>query len=116
MYSHPVVMCHIYSLSFIHECLVNFIPPLGLVWLNNRKGEFKMSNSFNKTEITRLQKYMQEKFSNAKLTLSERKEAKDSVEVNLGGEFIGVVYKDSDEGEVSYDFNMAILELDLPAA
>ncbi len=66
--------------------------------------------------MARLQKYLQEKFANTKLSLTERKEVKDSVEVTLGGEFIGVIYKDEDEGEVSYDFNMAILAMDLPAA
>ena len=75
-----------------------------------------MSSTFSKAEITRLQKYMQEKFANSKLALSERKEVKDSVEVTLAGEFIGVIYKDADDGEVSYDFNMAILEMDLPVA
>lgn len=75
-----------------------------------------MSNIFNKAEIIRLQKYLQQKFSNPKIALVERKEAKDSLEVTLGGEFIGTLYKDDDEGEVSYDFNMAILEMDLPAA
>ena len=73
-------------------------------------------STFSKTEITRLQKYMQEKFGNNKLSLSERKEVKDSVEVTLAGEFIGTIYKDEDDGEVSYDFNMAILEMDLPGA
>ena len=75
-----------------------------------------MSSTFSKPEVARLQKYLQEKFSNTKLALSERKEAKDSVEVTLAGEFLGVIYKDEDEGEVSYDFNMAILAMDLPAA
>ncbi len=70
----------------------------------------------NKSEITRLQKYMQDKFGNKTLALSERKEAKDSLEVLMAGEFIGVIYRDDDEGEVSYDFNMAILEIDLPPA
>jgi len=70
----------------------------------------------NKSEIVRLQKYLQEKFGNKTLSLSERKEAKDSVEVTLAGEFIGVIYRDDDEGDISYDFNMAILEMDLPAA
>ena len=83
-------------------------------WAQQRRSD--MSSVFNKVEIIRLQKYMQEKFTNAKLVLAERKEAKDSVEVTLGGEFIGIIYKDEDEGEVSYDFNMAILEIDLPAA
>ena len=69
-----------------------------------------------KSEIVRLQKYLQEKFANKKIALTERKESKDSVEVTLDGEFIGVIYRDDDEGEISYDFNMAILEMDLPAA
>ena len=34
----------------------------------------------------------------------------------IGEEFIGVIYRDEDDGEVSYDFNMAILAYDLPAA
>ncbi len=69
-----------------------------------------------KTEVARLQKYMQEKFGNKTLALALRKEAKDSAEVTLAGEFIGVIYRDDDEGDVSYDFNMAILEMDLPPA
>jgi len=40
----------------------------------------------------------------------------DMVEVFLGDEFIGTMFRDEDEGEVSYDFNMAILEFDLPSA
>lgn len=70
----------------------------------------------NKSEIVRLQKYLQEKFGNKTLALTERKEAKDLVEVMLAGEFIGVIYRDDDEGDISYDFNMAILEMDLPPA
>ena len=75
-----------------------------------------MSSTFTKPEIVRLQKYLQEKFGNTRLLLAERKEAKDSVEVTLAGEFLGTIYKDEDEGDVSYDFNMAILEMDLPPA
>jgi hypothetical protein len=36
--------------------------------------------------------------------------------VMLDGEFIGVIYRDEDDGDISYDFNMAILEMDLPPA
>lgn len=69
-----------------------------------------------KSEISRLQQYLQEKFGNRSLRLTPRKEAGDSVEVMLNDEFIGVIYRDEDEGDVSYDFNMAILEMDLPPA
>lgn len=75
-----------------------------------------MSPTFEKPEIARLQKYLRDKFGNPKLTLVERKGTRDSVEVEMDGEFIGTVYKDAEDGEVSYDFNMAILGVDLPDA
>jgi hypothetical protein len=31
----------------------------------------------------------------------------------LADEFIGVLFKDIDEGETSYDFHMSILEMDI---
>jgi hypothetical protein len=34
--------------------------------------------------------------------------------VNIGEEFIGVIFKDEEDGEVSYAFQMAILDIDLP--
>ncbi|MDE1151437.1 MAG: DUF3126 family protein [Micavibrio sp.] len=86
---------------------------------NNTQAPFKkrpIEEAMEKSEITRLQSYLQQKFGNKSLSLALRKEAKDSVEVMLQGEFIGVIYRDEDEGEVSYDFNMAILEMDLPPA
>jgi len=75
-----------------------------------------MASVFTKTEAERLQKYLQQKFGNPKIILTERKGVKDSVEVLLADEFIGTIYKDEDEGDVSYDLNMSILEMDLPDA
>lgn len=65
-------------------------------------------------EIKRLEAYMQTTFNNDQINLRARAKTKDSVEVLLGQEFIGVLYKDEDEGETSYNFNMAILDIDLP--
>ncbi len=67
---------------------------------------------FEKTETTKLQTYLQKKFGQPGLTLRTR-QTNDSLEVLLNGEFIGVVYKDDEDGGVSYDFNMAILDIDL---
>ena len=66
-------------------------------------------------EIKKVQAYLQKKFGLPELNLRTRK-TNDSVEVLLNGEFIGVIYKDEDEGEVSYDFNMAILDIDIDDA
>lgn len=67
-------------------------------------------------EVSKLQTYMQNTFKNEGFALKMREKAKDSVEVILNGEFIGVIYKDDEEGDISYDFNMAILEEDLPGS
>jgi len=64
-------------------------------------------------EISKIQAYLVGKFKNNGFALKMREKAKDSVEVLLNGEFIGVLYKTVDEGETSYDFNMSILDIDL---
>ena len=72
--------------------------------------------TFTPEEAQKLQAYLQQKFGNPGITLRERKQANDSVEVLLNGEFIGVLYKDDeDQDDISYDFNMAILAMDLAA-
>lgn len=65
-------------------------------------------------EIARVQKYLRQAFDNNRINLKRHNRDKESVEVLLEDEFIGVIYKDEEEGEVSYAFNMAILEMDLP--
>lgn len=66
------------------------------------------------TEIARVQSYLRRKFDNNRIALRKRPQDTESLEVLLGDEFIGTIYRDDDEGEVSYDFNMAILAIDLP--
>ena len=78
--------------------------------------EEKITAEIQPEEISRLQNYMAGKFKNTGFAMKMREKAKDSVEVLLNGEFIGVIYKDEDEGETSYDFNMAILDIDLDQA
>jgi len=65
-------------------------------------------------ELIRVQAYLRSKFGNEGLAVRPRAQAPDSMEVLLNGEFIALVYKDEDEGETSYDFNMSILDIDLP--
>lgn len=64
-------------------------------------------------EILQVQAYLRKKFRLDTLALHKRPNKDDSVEVMIGDEFIGVIYKDDEDGEVSYDFNMAILDFDL---
>lgn len=65
-------------------------------------------------EIARVQAYLQGKFNNNMIKLMRRPKAQDSVEMLIGDEFMGVVYRDEDEGEVSYSLSICVLEEDLP--
>ncbi len=65
-------------------------------------------------EVNKLQDYLRDKFGNDNFRLVDRIKSQDSVEVYLAEEFIGTLYRDDEDGEISYDFNMAILEIDLP--
>lgn len=69
----------------------------------------------NKEEILRLEAYLKEKMHPGFRVLA-RKETDDSVEVYLGAEFLAVVYKDDEDGEVSYQFTMTILKEDIMGA
>jgi DNA-binding transcriptional regulator LsrR (DeoR family) len=73
-------------------------------------------NSVTRSEIWRLEKYLRNLFRLDTITIVERPKQADSVEVQVAGEFIGVIFKDEEDGETSYAFNMAILEMDLPEA
>ncbi len=68
----------------------------------------------DKSEISKLQAYFRKQFRLDTITVHARKNNDGSAEVNIGDEFIGVLFRDEDEGEVSYSFNMAILDIDLP--
>jgi Protein of unknown function (DUF3126) len=64
-------------------------------------------------ELAKLTKYFREKFNNPALVVKARPQKKDSGELYLGEEFLGVVYRDEEDGELSYNFSMAILDFDL---
>ncbi len=70
----------------------------------------------NRTEILRLRKYLNDKFSTNNFELDAGNQKDGSMELHFAGEFLGVIYRDEDEGEVSYALNIAILEEDLPSA
>lgn len=68
----------------------------------------------NGSEIARLQAFFANRFKLDNISVRPRPNKTDSAEVYMGDEFIGVLFRDDEDGEVSYDFNMAILEIDLP--
>jgi Protein of unknown function (DUF3126) len=67
-------------------------------------------------ELVRLQTYLRKIFGSKNLSVRPRPKISDSAEVYAGDEFIGVVSVDEEDGELTYQFNMAILESDLDEA
>ena len=64
-------------------------------------------------EIARLQNYLRKVFRTPNLEVRERATKADSAEASTGAQFIAVLFREEEDGEVSYQFQMAILDLDL---
>lgn len=62
-------------------------------------------------EIRKLEAYFKRVFQNPNLQVKARPRKDDSAELYTGDEFLGLIYKDEEEGD--YNFSMAILEIDL---
>ena len=63
-------------------------------------------------EIKKIDAYFK-RLLNPQMIVKARPRKDDSAEVYLGEEFLGVVYVDDEDGERSYNFSMAILDVDL---
>jgi hypothetical protein len=66
-----------------------------------------------KKDFERVQTYMRRLFNNAQIRVVGRPKKKDSAEVYIGDEFIGVLFEDKEDGDLSFNFTMAILDTDL---
>lgn len=64
-------------------------------------------------ETKSLEKYLRKTFDLEAIEVRKRAKKQDSVEVFVKEEFVGVIYKDDEDNEVSYQFQMAILADDL---
>ena len=67
----------------------------------------------DRQEIQKLQSFFRKRFKMPSMDVRARPQKADSAEVYIGDEFIGVVYRDDEEGDLSYNFTMAILDIDL---
>ncbi len=67
-------------------------------------------------EIAKLEKYLRWKFQLPNMQIKRRPQKDDSAEVFIGDEFIGLIFRDDDDDDLSWSFQMAILEFDLDYA
>lgn len=64
-------------------------------------------------EIRKLEAYLKKKFQLDSIQVKARPRKEDSAEVYIGDEFIGVIFRDDEDEDLSWNFQMAILEIDL---
>ncbi len=64
-------------------------------------------------ELAKLNAYFKKTFGDPSLQVRARPRKSDSAEVYKGEEFLGVLYRDDEDGDLSYNFSMAILDIDL---
>ncbi len=64
-------------------------------------------------EIAKLTAYLRKTFGSDRISVRKRPQKDDSAEVYAGEEFIAVISRDEEDGELSYQLNMAILDIDL---
>jgi hypothetical protein len=97
--------------------------PVGVLSVDDEDGErsynFEMPISAKdvhgdgKQDIGKVESYIRNKLGSTALRVVPRPKKKDSADVLIGEEFIGVLFVDDEKGKHSYNFEMAILELDL---
>lgn len=66
-----------------------------------------------KEELNKIERFLRRTFDNPRIGVRARPRKTDSAEVYIGDEFLGVLFEDKEDGETSYNFQMAILEIDL---
>ncbi len=67
----------------------------------------------NGKEIGRLEAYLKRTFRLESIEVRQRPQQDDSAEVYIGDEFVGLLFRDDEDDDLSYNFQMAILDFDL---
>ena len=64
-------------------------------------------------ELLKLEAFFRRRFNMPAISVKARPQKDDSAEVYIGDEFVGVIFRDDEDGDLSYNFTMAILDIDL---
>jgi hypothetical protein len=73
----------------------------------------KEGTAVDRQEIQKLQSFFRKRFKMPAIEVRARPQKADSAEVYIDDEFVGVVFRDDEDGDLSYNFTMAILDIDL---
>lgn len=76
------------------------------------EGGHQTENTLKPEELRKLDSYFKKTF-NPDMQVRARPRKDDSAEVYIGDEFLGVLFRDDEDGDLSFNFSMAILDIDL---
>lgn len=93
-------------------------PPIGVLFVDDEDGDrsfqFQVTiRAADAQEFAKLDAHVKRLFGTQKIRVVPRPKKKDSAEVYIGPEFIGVLFVDDGDDDRSFQFQMAILEDDL---
>jgi hypothetical protein len=66
-----------------------------------------------KQDIPRLEKYLRKLFRNEALRIVAHAKKTDMAEVFIGEDYLAPLYREEEDGEVSYQLQLVILDIDL---
>jgi hypothetical protein len=66
-------------------------------------------------DIARVQSYLRATLGNDRIHIDPPKKKGATTEVRVGSEFIGTIHRDDEDGEVSFNLTIIILDEDLPS-
>jgi hypothetical protein len=98
----------------IEQAVVHFGErAIGTITVDDEDGDRSFSFAMNlPVERPVLQDYLRRLFDNDELTVAARLKKTDSVELNRGDDFLGIISADDSKGK-SFTLQMAILDFDL---
>ena len=67
----------------------------------------------DKAEVKKVESYLRSRFCNQDIALIHRPQASDSVEFEIDGETLGIVYRDDEDGDICYHVQLTVLAEDL---
>jgi hypothetical protein len=70
-------------------------------------------DDLKRDELKKVESYLQRKFSLPSISVRARPKKDDSAEFYIGDEFVGIIFRDDEDGELSWNLQIAILEMDL---
>jgi hypothetical protein len=73
----------------------------------------QLERTLKKDELARLQTYLRKTFGAPSLEVKAQPKKDDMAEVFINGEFVAALYREVEDGETSYQLQMAILDMDL---